>query len=349
MGLLIALMCGAQAEELVKYNKDIGPYAVSFSLPELHGGPVEFVESIDHIENGYGADDDEDEYNIHIYSDGLLVGFLTIHNYKHEYDFESTQENLENQLIIREGCTVTSANREIDGIKGTVIEAHSALYESTFYVFSYHKYSGMDVEGRMNLRWDQVLPLLDTLDVTDTVLLQELVYTSENEIDRIKSYKERIDYSYEIGPYMVSTNVPKIGTPIHLEFDKDISKAETPDGAVHDRYVINMICNGVMGTMTIRAFEENVEYDPEQYLKTQINASDGFVRYEDSEIDGTVGTIAYVRDLTTHAYSLYFAYQKDNRTTVDGVMKFPWENSLPFVENLNITKIAELPPRSMMS
>jgi len=64
IGLLIALVGGVQAEELINYSEDIGPYTVSFSLPELPSGPVEFERNISHEETLGGVTDDRFELDM---------------------------------------------------------------------------------------------------------------------------------------------------------------------------------------------------------------------------------------------------------------------------------------------
>jgi len=349
VGLLIALICGAHAEEMIDYSEEIGPYTVSFSLSELQRGPITFEKNISQSEELDGST--IDNYDIVMLSDKWEICSLHISNYDvdMEFDLDVSQENLEKLFEGASGGT-TSTMRKIDGADGFILQVNDEFLRPVVFIFFYPKDERTAITGISRFTKEQTLTLVKTLHITKTGPTEEQIKQQcEDDLNNIAWSRKRIDYSYEVGPYIVSASVPMTGTPVDIGFDKDISQVETPDGAVYDRYVINMLYDGdfVMGTMTIRAFKENVEYDPEQYLKTQINASNSFVRYEDSEIDGAVGVIAYVRDLSTRVYSLYFAYQKDNRTTVDGVMKFPWESSLPFVENLNITKIAELPPRSV--
>ena len=77
--LLIALVGGVQAEELINYSEDIGPYVVSFSLPKLQSGPVEFERNISQTETLSGIVDDT--YDLSMYSGGRMVGFLIIDSF----------------------------------------------------------------------------------------------------------------------------------------------------------------------------------------------------------------------------------------------------------------------------
>ena len=62
IGLLVALVGGAQAEELINYSEEIGPFVVSFSLPELQSGPVEFEKDISQTEMLNGRIKDECDF-----------------------------------------------------------------------------------------------------------------------------------------------------------------------------------------------------------------------------------------------------------------------------------------------
>jgi len=165
IGLLIALMCGAHAEELINYSEDIGPYVVSFSLPELPSGPVEFERDISQTETLNGIVDDI--YELTMYSGGYTVGFLIIDSFGEDvkYDLELHQEG-QVEYFEAGGFLVTPARREIDNTAGTILQIRDVPNNADLFDFFYQKDSRTTVQGGIMLTWDQTVPLLRTLNVT---------------------------------------------------------------------------------------------------------------------------------------------------------------------------------------
>jgi len=359
MGLLIALMCGAHAEELMDYSGEVGPYTVSFSLPELQGGPIKVKTTTanEHIENLDGVV--EDRYTSFIYNNDSSIGLLTFHDYKQrvKYDKYSDYIKLADELTEEDCIIVSSADRRIDGTDGIILEVRRISTGSMFYVFSYHKDHRSGVEGRIYLPWEQALPFLKTLKVTKTPppalapasTNQDVINSSETEIRKLEYARKRVNYSDMVGPYVVTFDVPYLGTPSDVKIGNPSSQKERPDGMVYGDYEVHLQFyeSPLGGTVFINRLKESAEYDPmqylEQYLESQLNISDYFVQYEKYEIDGANGAIAYVKPMSPFSYespNIYFFYQKDNRTTVRGKMHCEWEQALSFIDGLSVTKIA---------
>lgn len=167
IGLLIALMGGAQAEELINYSEEIGPYVVSFSLPELPSGPVEFEKDISQSETLSGIVDDI--YELTMYSGDRWVGALTIDSFGEDVEFD-LEQRLDDQVKYFEalGFLVTPARREIDNTPGTISKVRDVPNDADLFNFFYQKDMRTTVQGGVVFTWDQTVPLLRTINVTSS-------------------------------------------------------------------------------------------------------------------------------------------------------------------------------------
>ena len=166
IGLLIALMCGAHAEDLINYSEDIGPYVVSFSLPELQSGPVEFEKDISQTEMLNGRI--KDEYKLIMYSGDEGFCYIIVSHLDKEQDYSlkklrETQEEYFNNA----GFSAISAEREIDNTPGVIIDV-TDVDASRLYEFYYFKDKRTGIHGGTMLPWNQTVPLLRSLNVTSS-------------------------------------------------------------------------------------------------------------------------------------------------------------------------------------
>ncbi|MFA5458001.1 MAG: hypothetical protein WC261_10265 [Synergistaceae bacterium] len=167
IGLLIALMGGAQAEELINYSEEIGPYVVSFSLPELQSGPVEFEKNISQTETLSGIIDDM--YELTMRSGGHPAGFLIINRFGEDVEYDLAL-HLEHQVEYFEGAgfVVVPAERKIDGVAGTILRVDDVPNDAELFDLFYQKDRRTTVQGGIMLAWDQTVPLLRTLNITSS-------------------------------------------------------------------------------------------------------------------------------------------------------------------------------------
>jgi len=165
IGLLIALMGGAQAEELINYSEEIGPFVVSFSLPELQSGPVEFEKNISKEETLGGVTDDRFELDMR--SGGHSLGYVIVEKFGADidYDLKALREGRAEYLKSC-GYVVNSAEREIDNVTGVILHVEDIPHNSELFNFYYQAGKQTGVQGGITLPWDQTLPLLKTLNVT---------------------------------------------------------------------------------------------------------------------------------------------------------------------------------------
>lgn len=166
IGLLIALVGGVQAEELINYSEEIGPYTVSFSLPELPGGPVEFEKNISQTETLSGII--KDEYKLVMYSGDEGFCYIIVSHLDKEQDYSlkklrETQEEYFNNA----GFSAISAEREIDNTTGVIIDV-TDVDASRLYEFYYFKDKRTGIHGGTMLPWNQTVPLLRSLNVTSS-------------------------------------------------------------------------------------------------------------------------------------------------------------------------------------
>lgn len=168
IGLLVALVGGAQAEELINYSEEIGPFVVSFSLPELQSGPVEFERNISQTETLSGIVDDTYELSMH--SGGRMVGFLIIDSFGEDIEYDIAR-HLEQQVGYFEsaGFVVAPAERKIDGAYGTILQVRDVPNNVDLFDFFYQKDRRTSVQGGILLLWDQTVPFLKTLNVTQVI------------------------------------------------------------------------------------------------------------------------------------------------------------------------------------
>ena len=164
IGLLIALMGGAQAEELINYSEEIGPYVVSFSLPELPSGPVEFERDISQTETLSGIINDK--YKLSMHSGGEEFCYVIVNHLDKEQDYSLTKlrENQE-EYFNNAGFSVLSAEREIDNTTGVIVYAEDVNTDQLF-EFYYFKDKRTGIQSGTTLPWDQTLHFLKTLNVT---------------------------------------------------------------------------------------------------------------------------------------------------------------------------------------
>lgn len=167
IGLLIALVGGVQAEELINYSEEIGPYVVSFSLPELQSGPVEFERDISQTENLGGTT--IDTYELSMDSGGHWVGALTIDSFGEdvEYDLSQIQDD-QTKYFEALGYLITTSWREIDNTVGMISKVLDVTNNVDQFHFFYQKDRRTTVQGGTMLPWDQTVPLLRTLNVTSS-------------------------------------------------------------------------------------------------------------------------------------------------------------------------------------
>jgi len=165
IGLLIALMGGAQAEELINYSEDIGPYRISFSLPELQSGPVEFEKNISQTETLSGVVNDR--YELTMYSGGFTAGILVVDHYGEaiKYDLAQHQKG-QIEYFESAGFVVAPAERKIDGVDGTILRVSDVPKNADLFDIFYQKDRQTSVHGGIMLPWEQTVPLLRSLNVT---------------------------------------------------------------------------------------------------------------------------------------------------------------------------------------
>jgi hypothetical protein len=165
IGLLIALVGGVQAEELINYSEDIGPYTVSFSLPELPSGPVEFERNISHEETLGGVTDDRFELDMR--SGGHSLGYVIVEKFGAdvEYNLKAIREGRA-EFFKSYGYVVNSAEREIDNVIGIILHVEDAPHGYEFFNFYYQEGRQTGVQGGITLPWNQTLPFLKTLNVS---------------------------------------------------------------------------------------------------------------------------------------------------------------------------------------
>jgi len=167
IGLLIALVGGVQAEELINYSEEIGPYTVSFSLPELPGGPVEFEKNISQTETLSGIINDK--YKLSMHSGGEEFCYIIVSHLdkEKEYSLKTLRETQE-EYFNNAGFSVLSAEREIDNVTGVIVDAEDVDTGSQLFEFYYFKDKRTGIQGGTMLPWDQTVPLLRTLNVTSS-------------------------------------------------------------------------------------------------------------------------------------------------------------------------------------
>jgi hypothetical protein len=165
IGLLIALVGGAQAEELINYSEDIGPYVVSFSLPKLQSGPVEFERNISHEETLGGVTDDRFELDMR--SGGHSLGYVIVEKFGAdvEYNLKAIREGRA-EFFKSYGYVVNSAEREIDNVTGIILHVEDTPHGYEFFNFYYQEGRQTGVQGGITLPWNQTLPFLKTLNVS---------------------------------------------------------------------------------------------------------------------------------------------------------------------------------------
>ena len=163
--LLIALVGGVQAEELINYSEDIGPYTVSFSLPKLQSGPVEFERNISQEETLSGMTDDRFELDMR--SGGLDLGYVIVEKFGADvnYDLKALREGRA-EFFKSYGYVVNSAEREIDNVTGIILHVEDTPHGYEFFNFYYQEGRQTGVQGSKTLPWDQTLPFLKTLNIT---------------------------------------------------------------------------------------------------------------------------------------------------------------------------------------
>ena len=163
--LLIALVGGVQAEELINYSEDIGPYTVSFSLPKLQSGPVEFERNISQEETLSGMTDDRFELDMR--SGGLDLGYVIVEKFGADvnYDLKALREGRA-EFFKSYGYVVNSAEREIDNVTGIILHVEDTPHGYEFFNFYYQEGGQTGVQGGITLPWNQTLPFLKTLNVT---------------------------------------------------------------------------------------------------------------------------------------------------------------------------------------
>ena len=166
IGLLVALVGGAQAEELINYSEEIGPFVVSFSLPELPSGPVEFEKNISKEETLGGVTDDRFELDMR--SGGHSLGYVIVEKFGADidYDLKALREGRAEYLKSC-GYVVNSAEREIDNTTGVIIDV-TDVDASRLYEFYYFKDKRTGIHGGTMLPWNQTVPLLRSLNVTSS-------------------------------------------------------------------------------------------------------------------------------------------------------------------------------------
>lgn len=166
IGLLIALVSGVQAEELINYSEEIGPYVVSFGLPKLQSGPVEFEKNISQAETLDGTT--IDTYELSMDSGSHWVGALTINNFGEdvEYDLSEIQDH-QTKYFEALGYLITTSRREIDNTESMISKVLDVTNNVDKFHFFYQKDKRTTVQGGIMLPWDQTLPLLKTINVTE--------------------------------------------------------------------------------------------------------------------------------------------------------------------------------------
>jgi hypothetical protein len=167
MFLLTALMGSAQAEELINYSEEVGPYTISFSLPELQSGPVEFEKNISQTETLSGVVNDR--YELTMYSGGFTAGILVVDHYGEaiKYDLAQHQKG-QIEYFESAGFVVAPAERKIDGVDGTILRVSDVPKNADLFDIFYQKDRQTSVHGGIMLPWEQTVPLLRTINVTSS-------------------------------------------------------------------------------------------------------------------------------------------------------------------------------------
>jgi len=159
MVLLMVMPCIVDAKD---YSEKIGPYEVSFKLPDEIASTIEVNKTITRGETLDGT-----PYNM--YSIGLpLVGWIEVRDFNRtwELDLDKMTETMKG-LGKGNGYTCSSAHRIIDDREGVISYCFGSERYTTYYEFAYQQDNHTTVEGRLYLDWEATLPFLKSLHVRE--------------------------------------------------------------------------------------------------------------------------------------------------------------------------------------
>jgi hypothetical protein len=164
--LLMAMPCMIEAKD---YKEIIGPYEISFKLPDEIASQIEVNKTITHNETLSGILYNQYSIKLLTARTSQYLGELWINNYNESrtLDPDGTIE-IHEGLGKGKGYTCTSDHRIIDGHDGIIVHCFGSERYTERYTVVYQQDNHTTVGGVLYLDWDTaVLPFLKSLHVVE--------------------------------------------------------------------------------------------------------------------------------------------------------------------------------------
>jgi hypothetical protein len=155
--------------EAKDYSEKIGPYEVSFKLPDEIASNIEVNKTTTTYEALNGTLFNQYSIDLSIAGTNRSWGGFGVHDYNKSMtlDLDKVIEIFK-RVGKSEGYTCTSAYRTIDGHDGIIVDCFGSERYTEKYIFAYQQDNHTTIGGLLYLDWDTaVLPFLKSLHVKE--------------------------------------------------------------------------------------------------------------------------------------------------------------------------------------